>query len=221
MCLTCEHRNEQPADLLPRNSSTFLTGFPFIVSIVTLPERFQIVNGASSLMAGVYLLPLLGASAVGSFLGGAISKSRNNTAYTLFAASVLQLLGVGLLSTLGITLTMPAKQYVFQAILGLGVGMSLSSATIMTSLQARRGDLGKLICMLGMIQPYFPFHFLQSLTEASTHSRSPRPTSSNPRPRRNHRPNHRNNALQSALRHCSLQAPDIRTTGRTASIAIS
>lgn len=108
-----------------------------------LPERFQIVNGASSLMAGVYLLPLLGASAVGSYLGGAISSKRNLTSYTLIASSILQMAGCGLLSTVGNAVDIKPRQYVFEIVLGLGLGMSLSTATIMTSVQAKRGDLGK------------------------------------------------------------------------------
>jgi hypothetical protein len=123
--------------------SSFLTGFPFIVSVITLPERFQIVNGASSLMAGVYLLPLLGASAVGSYLGGAISSKRNLTAYALIASTILQLIGVGLLSTVTNSAYIQLRQYVFEAILGLGIGLSLSTSSIMGSVQAKRGDLGK------------------------------------------------------------------------------
>jgi hypothetical protein len=108
-----------------------------------LPERFQIVNGASSLMAGIYLLPLLGASAIGSYLGGAISSKRNLTSYTLIASALLQMAGCGLLSTLGGAVDIMPRQYFFEAILGLGIGLSLSTSTIMTSVQAKRGDLGK------------------------------------------------------------------------------
>src|SRR5208282_3538863 len=97
-----------------------------------LPERFQIVNGASSLMAGLYLLPLLGASAIGSYLGGAISSKRNYTSYTLIASSLLQMAGCGLLSTIGDAVNIMPRQYVFEIVLGLGIGMSLSTATIMT-----------------------------------------------------------------------------------------
>jgi hypothetical protein len=124
-------------------SSAFLTGFPYIVSVIMLPERFQIVNGASSLMAGVYLLPLLGSSAIGSYLGGAISSKRNNTSYTLIASSLLQMAGCGFLSTIGNKVDIMPRQHIFEFVLGLGIGMSLSTATIMTSVQAKHGDLGE------------------------------------------------------------------------------
>ncbi|KAJ4147766.1 hypothetical protein LMH87_002272 [Akanthomyces muscarius] len=77
---------------------TLLTGFPYISLAITIPERYQIVDRQSVLMASVHILPLLGACAMGSFLGGAISSKKNNTAYTLVAAACFQLLGLTLMS---------------------------------------------------------------------------------------------------------------------------
>ncbi|KAH8169953.1 major facilitator superfamily protein [Sarocladium implicatum] len=115
---------------------TLLTGFPYIASSIVLPERFQIVNGQSVLQAGVHILPLLGGCAIGSFLGGAISSKANNTGFTLVGASALQLLGIGMMLTLPSESGPSAGHYGFQAIFGLGVGLSFSAATIMTNLVA-------------------------------------------------------------------------------------
>lgn len=93
-------------------------------------------------MAGVHILPLLGACAIGSFLGGAISSKRNNTSITLLIASGLQLLGVGLMTLVADASFSPQSNYGFQAIFGLGVGLSLSAATIMTNIIAS-GDSGR------------------------------------------------------------------------------
>jgi hypothetical protein len=118
------------------------TGFPYISLSIIIPERFQIVSREEVLMAGVHILPMLGACAIGSFLGGAISSRRNNTSVTLFGASCLQLLGVGLMSILTEPDSHTKTQYAFQAIFGLGVGLSFSAATIMTSiLAAERSEL--------------------------------------------------------------------------------
>jgi MFS family permease len=87
------------------------------------------------LEAGVHILPLLGGCAIGSFLGGAISSRNNNTGYTLVGASTLQLMGIGLMLTVPAENT-SASQYGYQAIFGLGVGLSFSAATIMTNLVA-------------------------------------------------------------------------------------
>lgn len=94
------------------------------------------VNNQNPLMAGVRILPMLSACAFGSFLGGAISSKRNNTSYTLVAASCLQLLGVGLMTTVSGDSETAAGQYGYQAIFGLGVGLSFSAATIMTNILA-------------------------------------------------------------------------------------
>ena len=101
-------------------------------------------------MAGVYLLPLLGASAIGSFLGGVISKKRNLTSYTLIVSSILQFAGCGLLSTIGNAIDIKPRQYVFEVILGLGIGLSLSTTSIMTTVQAKRGDLGAFVASLSL-----------------------------------------------------------------------
>ncbi|CAG9940841.1 unnamed protein product [Clonostachys rosea f. rosea IK726] len=115
---------------------TLLTGFPYIALCILIPERFQIINGENVLMAGVHILPLLGACAAGSFLGGAISSTRNNTSPTLVLASCLQLLGTGLMMLVSSPDFSPESQYAFQAIFGLGVGLSFSAATIMTNIMA-------------------------------------------------------------------------------------
>ncbi|KAJ6443901.1 MFS multidrug transporter [Purpureocillium lavendulum] len=115
---------------------TFLTGFPYIALSIVIPERFQIAGGDTVLMAGIHLLPLLAGCAFGSFIGGAVSSKRNNTGYTLVGSSCLQLLGVGLMTTVTTSDSRQAAQYGYQAIFGLGVGMSFSAATIMTSVLA-------------------------------------------------------------------------------------
>ncbi|PHH77778.1 hypothetical protein CDD80_202 [Ophiocordyceps camponoti-rufipedis] len=120
---------------------TLLTGFPYISLCIIIPERFQIVNGEKALMAGIRILPLLGACAVGSFLGGALSSKRNNTSYTLVGASCLQLLGVGLMTTMNGLQASSAAQYGYQAIFGLGVGLSFSAATIMTNMFAAESSV--------------------------------------------------------------------------------
>lgn len=93
-------------------------------------------------MAGVYLLPLAGSVGIGSFIGGAISSKKNYTSPTVIFASCLQLLGLGLLTTIGDSVDVAAKQYGFQFILGFGIGMSLAAGTIMVTINSKRGELG-------------------------------------------------------------------------------
>lgn len=111
-------------------------------------------------MAGVHLLPLLCGMAfgkipitstllnspdliLGSFLGGAASSKKNLTAPTLVIAACLILLGCGLLSTLGDGREFYKPTYGYQLILGLGVGLTFSSGTILTSLACKPVDIGQ------------------------------------------------------------------------------
>ena len=69
--------------------------------------RVAAINGSSPLHAGLSLLPLAAATGLGSFVGGAISSARNLTSPTLIAGSSLQLLALGLLTTIPDTLSIP------------------------------------------------------------------------------------------------------------------
>jgi hypothetical protein len=109
--------------------------------MVTIPERFQIVGQGNVLMAGVHLLPLLGACAAGSYISGVVSRKQNNTSITLIISTCLQLLGIGLLTTFSGVDSNPKPQYVFQAIIGFGVGLSFGAATIMAALHTSKDDL--------------------------------------------------------------------------------
>ncbi|KAI0862955.1 major facilitator superfamily domain-containing protein [Xylaria cubensis] len=120
---------------------TFCTGFVYLTILVILPERFQIVNGDNALYSGIHLLPMLGATALGAFGAGAVSRRRNNTSWTLLAAHCFQLLGAGLMLLLHNVLTEIKAQYGFQVLLGLGIGLSLGAATIMASVQSGQADL--------------------------------------------------------------------------------
>ncbi|KAL8730918.1 MAG: hypothetical protein Q9181_004490 [Wetmoreana brouardii] len=117
-----------------------LTGFPYFVAIINLPQRFQVVNGDSPIMAGVHLLPLLCAMAFGSFLGGAASSKKNFTSQTLIFAACLILLGCGLMSTLGGDREFYKPTYGYQLILGLGVGLTFSGGTLLTNINSKPED---------------------------------------------------------------------------------
>ncbi|KAB5539418.1 major facilitator superfamily domain-containing protein [Coniochaeta sp. 2T2.1] len=115
--------------------TSIVTGFVMFLAVVHIPMRAQIVNIYDAVKSGILLLPLMGSMAVGSMVGGAFSAKKNNTFWTLNAASILALVGSGLLSTLGETLKPETKQYGYEVVLGFGLGLSLASATFITSLQ--------------------------------------------------------------------------------------
>lgn len=110
-----------------------LTGFVYLLIVVSLPLRFQIVNLRTPASAGIHLLPLLISSAVGSTLGGMVSSKKNRVWQTFVVACSFILLGTGLLSTLGDSVNIRAKCYGFEVIIGLGVGSIFSSISIMSA----------------------------------------------------------------------------------------
>jgi hypothetical protein len=113
-----------------------------LLVIVNIPLRAQLVNLKDAVGSGVLLLPLMGSTAVGSALGGAASAKRNNSFWTLNLASVFMITGSALLSTLSDSVEPVPKQWGFEAILGFGVGLSLSTMTFLTTMQVEFEDHG-------------------------------------------------------------------------------
>lgn len=98
-----------------------------MMTIVFLPQRFQLQNGLSAVDAGVRMLPLLLLSATGAGLGGLIASRKNVSWYILSASLCLQIVALSLMTTLPTTGPVSPAQYGYQVLLGLGFGFTLSS----------------------------------------------------------------------------------------------
>jgi hypothetical protein len=120
--------------------ATLLTGFPYFMIIYALPLRLQVVNGKTPLVAGVSLLPMLGAVAVGSTIGGGVNSKKNNIFPVLITASCLMVLGTGLMSTLTNSTRVESKSYGFQVLMGMAFGLTVSTVSIGTGLEANLKD---------------------------------------------------------------------------------
>lgn len=112
------------------------------MSIVNLPQRFQIVNGKSPVTAGVNMLPLLLLSAAGSGVGGALLSKKNVGFYVLVISNVFQALGLGLLSSLPTSEKVPVQIYPYMAMLGIGFGLSVVSMMVLTRTGVSEEDQG-------------------------------------------------------------------------------
>ncbi|KAF4440059.1 Major facilitator superfamily domain, general substrate transporter [Fusarium austroafricanum] len=112
--------------------SAFFMGSSFYSTIIQLPQRLQHVNDKSPTAAGVLLLPVLLPSAGFSALsGGLYRKFPRATPLLLFCGGVLQVIGVGLLSTLPTGSSIPKSQYGFEVLTGVGFGLMLPSFMIL------------------------------------------------------------------------------------------
>ncbi|KAG5928181.1 hypothetical protein E4U53_002730 [Claviceps sorghi] len=120
--------------------NTLLLGFPYLLLIYVVPLRIQVVGGKSPLLAGVMLLPMLVAVAVGSTASGAVNAKKSMIAESLLAGSCLMLLGCGLLTTLSAQELDTAKLLGFLAFCGLGFGLTVSSSTMIASQEVPRRD---------------------------------------------------------------------------------
>lgn len=116
--------------------NTTLMGFPYLLSLYIFPIRFQIVNGKGPLDAGLMLLPMLGATALGSFLAGVVNGKKNVIAETLVLAAALMLVGCALQTTAGSGEAVEAKVLGYQAFMGFGFGLSATGSTMIASLES-------------------------------------------------------------------------------------
>ncbi|KAL9110367.1 MAG: hypothetical protein Q9227_005098 [Pyrenula ochraceoflavens] len=101
--------------------TSFLTGIPFFTIIIFLPERFQLENGLSPVDAGVRMLVYFVLSSWAAGLGAFICVAKNVMYQVIIFAIALQVLGLGLMSTLPVN-EIPGKQYAFQVILAVNMG---------------------------------------------------------------------------------------------------
>ncbi|WPH04784.1 Hypothetical protein R9X50_00768000 [Acrodontium crateriforme] len=119
---------------------TFLSGFVLLLVAINIPLRAQIVNLYGPVEAGVLLLPVMAGGAFGCALGGSATLKRNNTFPVLIFAGILIIIGSALLLNLPASFDVPAKQWGFEAILGVGVGLKISSTTFIAILNSNFED---------------------------------------------------------------------------------
>lgn len=104
--------------------------------------RIQVIGGKSSVIAGVILLPMLGAAAIGTITAGKVNAVKNYIFETLFVGSSFMLLGCGLLTTLSNSLD-TAKLLGFLVFVGFGFGLTICASTMLSTIEVPIRDFGK------------------------------------------------------------------------------
>ena len=127
------------------NSNAFMVGFPFLAIVVNFPQKAQAVNNMSPVDAGLSLLPLLLTSPLATALSGFLTGSMKVPPfYLMMASSVFQLAGVGLTISLPNDITsIPAAQYGYEAIMGIGFGLGLTTLLTFARVVVSEEHLGK------------------------------------------------------------------------------
>ncbi|PGH09842.1 hypothetical protein GX51_00529 [Blastomyces parvus] len=125
-------------------ATAFFTGFPFVAIVVNIPQRAQAVSGLSSVKAGLALLPLLLTSPLATAASGILTSNfKIPPFYLILLGSVLQVIGVGLTCALPTrSFDVSPQQYGYEALMGLGFGLSLTTILTLAPLVIKDPDLG-------------------------------------------------------------------------------
>ncbi|KAF4631591.1 hypothetical protein G7Y89_g6542 [Cudoniella acicularis] len=122
--------------------NSFCVGATMTTVIITLPQRFQIVNGDSPLQAGYRLLALTAVTSFGSIIAGVlVQRLKIPHFWVLLGAAPLQIIGLVLLGNLSTDYAIQKETYVYQVILALGFGGTFATAMMMIPLVVSKGDV--------------------------------------------------------------------------------
>jgi len=121
-----------------------LTGCVMTTISFQLPQRYQIVNGLSSVDAGVRILPFGAGFPVGMIGGSTLgSKLRVPAIYLVMFGSVLQIMGCALLGTQSSADGIDHALYGYQVISGIGCGMTYQMLYLLIPFTAVQSDKGE------------------------------------------------------------------------------
>jgi len=115
------------------------------VCIAQIPQRFITVNGLSPLAAAARLLTYGAFVPFGSGIAGAMmGKPRIPPCWIILGGSLMEILGIALLSQIDTSSHIDASQYAFQIIAGTGTGLVNSGLILLVPYAMDKRDLGKL-----------------------------------------------------------------------------
>lgn len=122
-----------------------LLAVPSVVTNFQLPQRFQVVNGLSSIDAGVRILPFGAASTIGTFASTQMATKLHCPAiYLVVGGAALQTIGFVLLSMLKPSPEVSVAIYGYQVICGFGAGVNFMTLYLTVPFTAAKQDKGEL-----------------------------------------------------------------------------
>jgi hypothetical protein len=142
-----------------------MSGIPYNILIINIPQRFQDLDGASPLTSAVRLIPFNALIAVTCvFVNIFLMKSGTPCVYFLLLGSLIQVGGLAWFAVLPQDGTLPSTIYGCQVITGFGIGCILGITLLMPPLVVEKRDLGT--CALSS-QVLFPNTTQQSPAQPS------------------------------------------------------
>ncbi|TDZ28975.1 Multidrug resistance protein 3 [Colletotrichum spinosum] len=111
---------------------SLLTGAPHVALTIVIPEHMQVMERENPFNAGLHLLPMLAGCATGSFVAGAFCRHHNYTSILMLVSAATQLLGLGLMLTLGSSF---APAYGYTLVIDLGIGVSFGATTMVAAVE--------------------------------------------------------------------------------------
>lgn len=126
-----------------------IIGGPLTVTSFQVPQRFQLINGLSTLNAAVRLVPYGAGVPVGTIVGANLAgKLQIPLVYLVMASVVFQVVGYALLGTLPTDTTIPPAAYAYLVIAGLGCGMCIQTLLLAIPFTTEKRDNGKCSVLL-------------------------------------------------------------------------
>lgn len=120
---------------------SFLSGIPYNILIINVPQRYQDVAGTSPLTAGIRLLPFnVFISFTGFIVNGFIAKRGVACVWILLSGSLLQIGGLTWFCLLPEDGTIPKTIYGAQILTGLGIGAVMGITLLMPPLIVEKRD---------------------------------------------------------------------------------
>lgn len=122
--------------------NAFLSGAISTTCMIQIPLRSQAALGMSAFSAGIYLIPFTLSMEFGAMVVAMLVKKRRLAPVHLgFAAAVLQLVGVVLLSVGPVENPAYKAMYGIEVVVGLGVGAAIAVTTLMMPYATEKRDL--------------------------------------------------------------------------------
>ncbi|KAJ5540177.1 hypothetical protein N7513_008509 [Penicillium frequentans] len=122
--------------------SSFVTGAPWNVVLVYVPQQAQILLGKSPLESGIYLIAYSAvAAAAAAIVNIASSKGRIPFFYSLLVGCIIHTVGVGLLSMITRSKGFRAADIGYEIIAGAGIGITLGVLLLATPYIVEDRDL--------------------------------------------------------------------------------